>query len=174
MKKKDKKIEEVETVNEEVLEDTTNDEIELLGNRIKDLENALLRNQAELQNYKRRRDEEMSRLLKYEGIDVIKELLPIVDNFERAINMDDDNLEDEVSKFLEGFKLIYNNVKNLLNKFEVTEISEIDVEFDPNIHNAVLTAHNEEKEAGVILEVMQKGYIYKDKVIRPAMVKVNE
>jgi len=174
MKKKDKKIEEVETVNEEVLEDTTNDEIELLGNRIKDLENALLRNQAELQNYKRRRDEEISRLLKYEGIDVIKELLPIVDNFERAINMDDDNLEDEVSKFLEGFKLIYNNVKNLLNKFEVTEISEVDVEFDPNIHNAVLTDHNEEKEAGVILEVMQKGYIYKDKVIRPAMVKVNE
>ena len=174
MKKKDKKIEEVETVNEEVLEDTTNDEIELLGNRIKDLENALLRNQAELQNYKRRRDEEMSRLLKYEGIDVIKELLPIVDNFERAINMDDDNLEDEVSKFLEGFKLIYNNVKNLLNKFEVTEISEVDVEFDPNIHNAVLTDHNEEKETGVILEVMQKGYIYKDKVIRPAMVKVNE
>ena len=174
MKKKDKKIEEVETVNEDVLEDTTNDEIELLGNRIKDLENALLRNQAELQNYKRRRDEEMSRLLKYEGIDVIKELLPIVDNFERAINMDDDNLEDEVSKFLEGFKLIYNNVKNLLNKFEVTEISEVDVEFDPNIHNAVLTDHNEEKETGVILEVMQKGYIYKDKVIRPAMVKVNE
>ena len=159
---------------EEIQEDTTNDEVELLGNRIKELENSLLRNQAELQNYKRRRDEEFSRLLKYEGIDVIKELLPIVDNFERAINMDDDNLEDEVSKFLEGFKLIYNNVKNLLNKFEVTEISEVDVEFDPNIHNAVLTDHNEDKEAGVVLEVMQKGYIYKDKVIRPAMVKVNE
>ena len=176
MKKKDKKNmeETINAIKEEIVEDTTNDEVELLGNRIKDLENALLRNQAELQNYKRRRDEEMSRLLKYEGIDVIKELLPIVDNFERAINMDDDNLEDEVSKFLEGFKLIYNNVKNLLNKFEVKEISEVDVEFDPNIHNAVLTDHNEDKEAGVVLEVMQKGYIYKDKVIRPAMVKVNE
>lgn len=173
--KKDKKVEEKKVENiEEIQEDTTNDEVELLGNRIKELENSLLRNQAELQNYKRRRDEEFSRLLKYEGIDVIKEILPIIDNFERAINMDDDNLDDEVSKFLEGFKLIYSNMKNVLNKFEVKEISDTEVEFDPSVHNAVLTSSDDTKEKGIVLEVMQKGYMYKDKVIRPAMVKVNE
>ena len=85
-----------------------------LEEKIKKLEEALLRNQAELQNYKRRKEEEVSRLLKYSEEDIASEFLPILDNFERAINMDDNNLDDEVSKFLEGFKLIYSNTINIL------------------------------------------------------------
>lgn len=169
--KKDEKEELKET--EEIMEDTHNSEIELLGNRIKELENTLLRNQAELQNYKRRRDEEVSRLLKYANEDIIKEILPIIDNFERAINMDDDNLEDEVSKFLSGFKMIYSQLRNILDKLEVKEIEALNVKFDPSYHQAVLQEHDETREEGIILDVMQKGYTYKDKVIRPAMVKVN-
>lgn len=148
--------------------------IEGLNNEIKLLKESLLRNQAELQNYKRRKDEENERILKYKNEDLIKELLNVVDNFERAIKMDDDDLSDEVSKFLEGFKLIYGNTINILNKFEVKSIEAEGIEFDPNYHHAVLTEHNENKPEGVILEVLQKGYIYKDRVIRPAMVKVNE
>lgn len=148
--------------------------IENLNNKISSLQEALLRNQAELQNYKRRKEEESERVLKYKNEDIIKELLPIVDNFERAIKMDDDDLSDEVSKFLAGFKLIYTNTLNILNKFEVKEISAEGIEFDPNFHHAVLTEHDETKPAGVVLEVLQKGYTYKDRVIRPAMVKVNE
>ena len=145
-----------------------------LEEQIKNLKEALLRNQAELQNYKRRQQEEMDRILKYKNEDILKEFLPVIDNFERAIKMDDNDLSDEVSKFLEGFKIIYSNTLNMLNKFDVKEINACGCEFDPAYHHAVLTEHNDTKPAGVILEVLQKGYIYKDRVIRPAMVKVNE
>ena len=150
------------------------EEILSLNNQINVLKEALLRNQAELQNYKRRKEEESERAMKYKNEEIVKELLPIVDNFERAIRMDDYDLSDEVSKFLAGFKLIYTNTINILNKFEVKEISAEGIEFDPNYHHAVLTEHDETKPAGVVLEVLQKGYTYKDRVIRPAMVKVNE
>ena len=151
-----------------------NKEIEELKNKVSLLQESLLRNQAELQNYKKRKDEETNKILKYKDEDFIKELLPIIDNFERAIKMDDNDLSDEVSKFLEGFKIIYTNTINILDKFQVKAIDADGVEFDPTYHHAVLTDHNEEKPKGVVLEVLQKGYMYKDRVIRPAMVKVNE
>ena len=88
--------------------------------------------------------------------------------------MDDDNLEDEVSKFLQGFKLMYKQIKDLLTKFEVKEMDCLGKEFDPTYHQAVTTGKDESKESGIILEVLQKGYMYKDKVLRTAMVKVNE
>lgn len=149
-------------------------EIEMLNQQISVLKEALLRNQADLQNYKRRKDEESERILKYKNEDLVKELLSIVDNFERAIKMDDNDLSDEVSKFLAGFKLIYTNTVGILAKFDVKEIAAEGVEFDPTYHHAVLTDHDDNKPAGVVLEVLQKGYLYKDRVIRPAMVKVNE
>ncbi len=149
-------------------------QIEVLNQKIGSMQEALLRNQAELQNYKRRKEEESEKVLKYKNEDLIKELLTIVDNFERAISMDDNDLSDEVSKFLAGFKLIYTTTVGILNKFEVKEISAEGIEFDPEYHHAVLTDHDESKPAGVVLEVLQKGYMYKDRVIRPAMVKVNE
>lgn len=155
-------------------ESNVNDERELLGKRIKELEDTLLRNQAELMNYKKRKDEETNRILKYAEEDVLKGFLPILDNFERAINMDDDNLNDEVSKFLEGFKLMYKQIKDLLIKFEVKEIEALGKEFDPALEQAVVMDKDESKESGVVLEVLQKGYMYKDRVLRTAMVKVNE
>ena len=97
-----------------------------------------------------------------------------MDNFERAIKLDDDNLEDEVSKFLEGFKMIYCNMQNIMNNFEVKPIDSVNVAFDPVYHNAILMEKVEGIESGMVVEVLQKGYIYKDKVIRPAMVKVSE
>ena len=151
-----------------------NKEIEELQQQVASFKEMLLRNQAELQNYKRRREEETAKMMKYKDEDLIKEFLVVLDNFERAIKMDDDDMTDEVSRFLEGFKLIYSNTINILNKFEVKEIDAEGVEFDPDYHHAVLTEHDENKPAGVVLEVLQKGYMYKDKVIRPAMVKVNE
>lgn len=145
-----------------------------LEDKIKNLEEALLRSQAELINYKRRKDEETNRIIKYAEEDILKGFLPILDNFERAISMDDDNLEDEVSKFLEGFKLMYKQIKDLLEKFEVKEIDCLGKEFDPALEQAVVVDHDETKESGVVTVVLQKGYMYKDRVLRTAMVKVNE
>lgn len=147
---------------------------DLLSNRINELNEALLRSQAELINYKKRKDEETTRILKYAEKDILEGFLPILDNFERAISMDDNNFGDETSKFLEGFRMVYNQTRALLEKFEVREIECLGKEFDPSYAQAVVVEKDEEKEPGVVLEVLQKGYMYKDRVLRIAMVKVNE
>ena len=145
-----------------------------LKNDLKESSEKVLRLAAEMQNYKKRNETEKSNMLKYANEDLAKSLLPILDNFERAIRLDDNDLSDEVSKFLSGFKMIYGSFVNVLNNIEVKEIECDGLEFDPVYHQAVLTERDETKPSGVILEVLQKGYMYKDKVIRPAMVKVNE
>jgi len=148
--------------------------INMLHDNLEEQKDLSLRALAEAKNVSRRVNEENARLMKYANEDLIRELLTITDNFERAINLDDDDLSDEVSKFLSGFKMIYTSLISLLNNYEVKEIEADGLEFDPNLHQAVITEKDENKPAGVILEVLQKGYIYKDKVIRPAMVKVNQ
>lgn len=141
---------------------------------LKEAEEKAMREKAEAINYRKRKDDEVSRMMKYASEDLIKEILPIVDSFERAIDMDDDNLEDEVSKFLAGFKMIYCNFVNILEKYEVKEIEAMGKEFDANFHQAVLTEPRVGVEPGIVIEVLQKGYMYKDKVLRPSMVKVSE
>ena len=183
LKKEKEKVEELKNSNkkEDLKKEKKDKKSEKLENEIVSLKEALalsnekvMRAQAEMMNFKRRKEEETSNLLKYANEDILKSLLPIVDNFERAIKLDDNDLSDEVSKFLSGFKMIYTSVIDVLNKFEVKEIIAEGVEFDPKIHQAVLMEHDDTKPSGVVLEVLQKGYMYKEKVIRPAMVKVNE
>lgn len=154
--------------------DKHEDKLNEAYNMISELEDKLLREKAELINYRKRKEEETERLLKYSSEDIAKSLLPIVDNFERAINMDDDNLDDEVSKFLSGFKMIYCNFVSVLEKNGIKAIDEANVPFDPSFHQAIMTEKREGVEPEMILEVLQKGYLLKDKVIRPAMVKVSE
>lgn len=147
--------------------------IEELEKQLKESEERALLAKADMINYRKRKDEEITKILKYANEDIVRELLPVVDNFERAIKMDDNNLEDELSKFLEGFKMIYCNLVSILEKNEVKQIDGINKPFDPTYHQAVMTEASD-KEKDMVLEVLQKGYLYKDKVIRPAMVKVSE
>ncbi len=150
-------------------------QIEKLELALKEEQAKSMRIQAEMLNFKKRKEDEVASFYKYCNEDLIEELLPVIDNFERAIQMDaSEDASDEVKRFLEGFKMIYGNLVSILNKEEVKEIEASGIEFDPNYHQAVLTEHDETKPSGVVLEVLQKGYTYKDKVIRPAMVKVNE
>ena len=139
-----------------------------------ELNDKYIRLVAETQNIMKRNEVEKQNILKYDGEEIIIKLLDIVDDFERAIGLDDNNLDDELSKFLEGFKLIYANLLNILKEYEVTEIECLGKEFNPMTMNAVMTDSVIEEEANIVLDVMQKGYMYKDKVIRVAMVKVNE
>ncbi|MDD2238290.1 MAG: nucleotide exchange factor GrpE [Bacilli bacterium] len=150
------------------------DKLSLLKEQLTLEKEKALRAQAEMLNYRKRKDDEVSQLFKYANEDLILSLLPIVDNFERAIKLDDNDLTDELSKFLSGFKMIYGNLITILNNNHVMEIETQGQEFDPNMHQAIITEKDENKPAGVILEVLQKGYKYKDKILRPAMVKVNE
>ncbi|MBR3897756.1 MAG: nucleotide exchange factor GrpE [Bacilli bacterium] len=142
--------------------------------KIKELEEALLMARADNINYRKRKDEEVANMLKFANEDIAKDILPIVDNFERAIDLDDTNLDDELSKFLAGFKMIYCHLEDVLKKYDVVAIDEVGCPFDANIHQGVLTEKVEGMEAGMVAEVLQKGYILKGKVIRPAMVKVSE
>ena len=130
--------------------------------------------QAELINYRRRKDEEVEGLLKYANKDIISELLPIVDNFERAISLDDNDLTDELSKFLSGFKMMYSQMNEVFKKFGVSEINRVGEEFDPNLEQALMTDHLEDKKEDEVTEVLLKGYKLKDRVIRPATVKINK
>ena len=141
---------------------------------INELNDKLLREKAEAINYRKRKDEEVSRMLKYKDEELVLDMLPIIDNFENAIKMDDTNLEDEVSKFLEGFKMIYGNLLTIFEKYDIKPIDGINKPFDPAYHQAVMTEKIEGKESGIVVDVLRKGYILKDKVLRPAMVKVSE
>ena len=148
--------------------------IEELKEELKKKDQDVLVAKADLINYRKRKDEEVVRMLKFCNEELIKQMLPIMDNFERAIKLDDDNLDDEVSKFLEGFKMIYCSMQNIMGNFEVKQIDGANKPFDPIYHNAIMVEKREGVEPGMVIEVLQKGYIYKDKVIRPAMVKVSE
>lgn len=142
--------------------------------KIKVLEEEVLKAKADNINYRKRKDEEVSKMLEYANEDIIKDILPTVDNFERAIDLDDENLDDELSKFLAGFKMIYCHLLEILEKYDVKAIGDKGDDFDPKYHQAVLTEKVEGMDAGKIVEVMQKGYLLKDKIIRPAIVKVSE
>ena len=164
-KSETKKVEKKPKKNKEVLK------LEKENNQLNE---KVIRLSAEIQNITRRNNEEREKLLKYEGEDFIKNLLSVVDNFERAIALDDNVLDDEVSKFLSGFKMMYADLINILKNNGVVEIKAMGEEFDPNLMEAVITEKIIEEEPNIVLEVFQKGYTYKDKLLRPAMVKVNE
>ena len=130
--------------------------------------------QAELVNYRKRKDEETANQLKYANKDIILEILPIVDNFERAIKQASGSTNSEVSKYLTGFQMMYTNLVSILEKFGVSEINRVGEVFDANLEQAMVAESNPEMEDEIVIEVLQKGYKLKDRVIRPASVKINQ
>ena len=167
--KEEKKAEEPKEHKKEHKKDK---KLEELQNEINTLKDKNMRIAAEMVNTLRRKDEEINRLLKYSNESLITELLPVIDNFERALNVDAKTVD--VESYQKGMTMIYNSLKNILEKFEVKEIEAIDKEFDPSFHQAVMQEEKEGTKENIVIEVLQKGYTYKDKVIRPAMVKVSK
>lgn len=149
-------------------------EVESLKQQLKDMTEKCARAQAEVINFKRRKEEETSLRLKYCNEEILLRIVGVVDNFERAIKMDDQDLTDEVSRFLEGFKIMYTHMLDILRENEVVEIEVLDKPFDPKVSEAILVEHYDDKESNSVVEVLQKGYMYKDKILRPAMVKIND
>ena len=167
--KEEKKTEEPKEHKKEHKKDK---KLEELQNEISTLKDKNMRIAAEMVNTLRRKDEETNRLLKYSNESLITELLPVIDNFERALNVD--ATSNDIESYQKGMTMIYNSLKNILEKFEVKEIEAIDKEFDPSYHQAVMQEEKEGTKENIVIEVLQKGYTYKDKVIRPAMVKVSK
>lgn len=144
-------------------------------NKISELEDKLIRKDAEMVNYRRRKEEEINRMLKFCHEDMIKEILPILDNFERAI-VETDNVElsESEKNYRTGIKMIYSHLVNMLEHFDVKPIDGSNKPFDPVYHNAIMLEKREGVAPGMVIEVLQKGYLLKDKVIRAAMVRVSE
>ena len=142
-------------------------------NKISELEDKLIRQNADMVNYRKRKEEEVNKMLKFCNEDIVKDILPILDNFERAMAQEKDLTENE-AKFLDGIKMIYSHLQNVMEKYEVKMIDGYNKPFDPVYHNAILVEKREGVEPGMVLEVLQKGYLLKDKVIRTAMVRVSE
>ena len=168
-------IEEVKEDKKESKKDKKNkyqEIINTLEEKVKELEDKNIRVTAEMVNSLRRKEEENNRLMKYASESLILDILSTIDNFERALSVKSDNAD--IENYQKGFDMIYQNLVNTLNKYEVKEIECLGHDFDPTYHQAVMTDHVDGKKENEIIEVLQKGYTYKDKVIRPAMVKVNQ
>ncbi|WP_217586754.1 nucleotide exchange factor GrpE [Lentibacillus saliphilus] len=133
------------------------------------LHERLLRVQAEYDNFKKRSQKEKEAARKYRSQDLVQEILPVLDNFERALQVDQ---TDDTKSFIEGMTMIYNQLVNALKSEGVEEIQSVGQPFDPNLHHAIMQVEDEEHDENTVIEEMQKGYLLKDRVIRPAMVKV--
>lgn len=127
---------------------------------------------ADMENLKRRLEKEHQNSMKFMMQSFIEELLPVVDNFERSLNVQ--NPSEEVQTFLKGYQMIFDQLMMILQKNGVEVIEAQGKEFDPNLHQAVMTAQDENYDSNIVVEELQKGYKLKDRVIRASLVKVNE
>lgn len=173
-------VEEIEVIDEDeehteestTVDETTDDKLQELEKEKEDLFNRHLRLQAEYDNFRKRTQKEKAADLTYKSQALVTELLPVLDDFERALLTAS---EDEAElNFVDGMKIIYRQLTAVLEKEGVEIIPTVGEEFDPNIHQAVATVSDDQYETNVVVEELQKGYLLKDRVIRPAMVKVNQ
>lgn len=134
-----------------------------------------MRLMAEFQNFKRRAAKEKTDIHAFANERIVSDLLPVLDNFERALGGEAEATEnEELKNYAKGMELIFEQLKAALEKAGVKEIEALGEDFDPNVHNAVMTEQTDEYEDGKISKVMQKGYKLNDRVVRPAMVAVNK
>lgn len=162
---------EEEVVEEKTAEELLQEKIEKLEEEVKASEDKYLRLYAEFENFKRRKNQEIETNNIYKSQKVITEILPSLDNLERALQVESDN--EEIKSLLKGVEMVYEGLLNVLKSEGVELIETENAQFDPNYHHAVMQDEDSEKESGAILDTFQKGYKLKDRVIRPAMVKVN-
>lgn len=172
--KKDKTIDmdEEKLINEEAEESqekAVSEEQDGLASEIDDLQTKLVRLQADFQNYKKRVEKEKDDLVSIGVVSIANEILPVIDNFERALEHEGDS-----ASFKEGMELIYEGLKNALKAKGIVELKALGEDFNPDFHQAVSMGHNDEYKENQVIEVLLKGYEYNGKVIRHAMVIVNK
>lgn len=138
--------------------------------RIEELEDMVKRQLAEFDNFRKRTDKEKETMFEAGAGSVIEKLLPVVDNFERGIaSLSEEELASAQGS---GMQMIYKQLMEVLDKLEVKPIEALGKEFNPDLHNAVMQCESEEYESGIIAQELQKGYTYRDNVIRHSMVAV--
>ena len=163
--------EEVETDTKEESEDLQS-QIEKLETEVNSWKTDYYKVFADMENLKKRLEKEHQNSLKFMMQSFIEQLLPIVDNFERSLNVQD--ASEEIQTFLKGYQMIFDQLMTVLKQNGVEEIEALGKEFDPNVHQAVMMANDDQYDHNIVVEELQKGYKLKDRVIRASLVKVNE
>lgn len=137
---------------------------------IEELQDKIKRQMAEFDNFRKRTDKEKSTMYEMGASEVIKKLLPVVDNFERGFKSITD--EDKEAPFVKGMDMVYKQIMKVFEDIDVKPIEAVGIEFNPDVHNAVMHIDDDSVGESIIVEEFEKGYTYKDTVIRHSMVKV--
>ena len=138
--------------------------------KIEELTDRLTRQMAEFDNFRKRTEKEKSQMYEIGAKDIIEKMLPVVDNFERGLDAVKE--EDKEDPFIQGMEMVYKQLMTVLGELGVKPIEAVGKEFDPNLHNAVMHVEDENFGENIIAEEFQKGYMYRDSVVRHSMVKV--
>ncbi len=138
--------------------------------QIEDLTDRLKRQMAEFENFRKRTEKEKSQMYDMGAKSIVEKVLPVIDNFERGLAAVPEDTEDD--PFVEGMNKIYKQMMTVLEEAGVKPIEAVGAEFDPNFHNAVMHVEDESLGENIIAEELQKGYMYRDTVVRHSMVKV--
>lgn len=138
--------------------------------KIEELNDRLLRNMAEFENFRNRSEKEKTAMFEIGAKSVVEKILPVVDNFERGLDAVTE--EEKDNGFVKGMEAIYKQFCTALEEMGVVPIEAVGKEFDPNLHNAVMHEEDDSMEANMVSEELQKGYMYKESVVRHSMVKV--
>ena len=157
---------------EKSAEETSEDKIQKLEAELQEWKNSYTRKLAEFQNFTKRKENEVAEMRKYASEGIIVKLLDNIDNLERAVDASKES--QNFDSLIEGVNMILNNLKNLLTEEGVEEIEAAGKEYNPYEHKAMITENKEELDDNVVVQVFQKGYKMKGKVVRPAMVTVNK
>lgn len=155
----------------ESADEASSAELEKLQAEVLEHQQRTLRVQADFDNFRRRTQKEKEDLGKYASSKLITELLPVIDNFERALQASEENPEFE--SFSKGVSMIFRQLESVLATEGLTAMKSVGEPFNPEYHQAIMQVESEEYEEGIVVEEVQKGYMLKDKVLRPAMVKVS-
>ncbi|WP_375142534.1 nucleotide exchange factor GrpE [Metabacillus idriensis] len=146
--------------------------IDELEAKLSETENRMYRVQADLDNFRRRARLDLEAAQKYRSQNLITEILPALDNFERALKIDTD--DEKTQSLLQGMDMVYRQLVQALQNEGIEAIQAEGQPFDPHLHQAVMQVEDDQYESNVVIEEFQKGYKLKDRIIRPAMVKVNQ
>lgn len=149
-----------------------NEKIAELEAKLEEAENRILRQVADFENFKRRARLDQETAATYRAQSLVNDLLPALDNFERALQVEATN--EQAKSIMQGVEMVYRSIIDALKKEGVEAIEAVGKPFDPNVHQAVMQVSDPDAESNVVLEEFQKGYKLKDRVLRPSMVKVNE
>ena len=138
--------------------------------QIEELQDRVRRQMAEFDNFRKRTDKEKSQMYEVGAKDIIEKILPVVDNFERGLDAVKEEEKDD--PFVQGMEKVYKHLMTTLEEIEVKPIEAVGKEFDPNLHNAVMHVEDENFGENIVAEEFQKGYTYRDSIVRHSMVKV--